>query len=119
MSAFLSDILCHVDCRSVSIGEVVVAYVAIVLSSSDNVGIVTADVRPGSDVLVNERPLSVRDPIPFGHKIALAPIKNGAEVVKFGVPIGRAKAAIAPGEHVHVHNIESTYINNAVDHYEA
>ena len=92
---------------------------AIVLSSGDNVGIVTGDVRPGSDILANERTLAVRDPIPFGHKIALVPIDAGAAVIKFGVPIGRAKAAITPGEHVHVHNIESAYINNAVDHYEA
>lgn len=95
------------------------ARAAIVLANSDNVGIVTADVRPGSDVLVNDQALSVRDPIPFGHKIALSTIAAGADVVKFGVPIGRAKAEIMPGEHVHVHNIESAYINNAVDHYEA
>lgn len=92
---------------------------AIILAGSDNVGVVTADIRPGGEVLANGRPLAVRDPIPFGHKIALEPIAAGADVVKFGVPIGRATTAIAPGEHVHVHNIESTYINNAVDHYEA
>ncbi|MDH3664176.1 MAG: UxaA family hydrolase [Alphaproteobacteria bacterium] len=95
------------------------AHAAIVLASSDNVGVVTADVRPGSDLLVADRKLEVRDPIPFGHKIALTAIAPGVDIVKFGVPIGRAKAAIAPGEHVHVHNIESTYINNAIDNYEA
>lgn len=94
------------------------AQTAVVLASSDNVGVVTMDVRPGSDVLANDQKVAVRDPIPFGHKIALLPIAAGADVIKFGVPIGRARAAIAPGEHVHVHNIESTYINNAVDHYE-
>lgn len=95
------------------------AQAAIVLAGDDNVGVVTADVRPGSEVLAGEQALSVKDPIPFGHKIALIPIRAGADIVKFGVPIGRAKALIEPGEHVHVHNIESTYINNAVDHYEA
>lgn len=94
------------------------AYAAIVLADGDNVGVVTADVRPGSDVLADDHTVPVRGPIPFGHKIALIPIKAGADVVKFGVPIGRAKVSIEPGEHVHVHNIESTYINNAVDHYE-
>lgn len=98
---------------------VTTAHAAIVLADGDNVGVVTADVRPGSDILANDQALPVKDPIPFGHKIALTPIKAGADVVKFGVPIGRAKASIAPGEHVHVHNIESTYINNAIDHYEA
>ncbi|MEM9627723.1 MAG: UxaA family hydrolase [Pseudomonadota bacterium] len=91
----------------------------IVLANGDNVGVVTADVRPGSDVLADDQKLSVKGPIPFGHKIALRAIASGADVVKFGVPIGRARAAIEPGEHVHIHNIESIYINNAVDHYEA
>ena len=95
------------------------AKAAIVLAAGDNVGVVTADVRTGADVQVDDRTLAVRDPIPFGHKIALMQIKAGADVVKFGVPIGRAKSSIEPGEHVHVHNIESTYINNAIDHYEA
>lgn len=95
------------------------AHAAIVLANGDNVGVVTADVRPGSDVQAEDRTLAVRDPIPFGHKIALTPIAAGADIMKFGVPIGRAKASIEPGEHVHVHNVESTYINNAVDHYEA
>jgi altronate dehydratase len=92
---------------------------AIVLAKSDNVAMVTADVRPGSDVLADDVAIAVQEPIPFGHKIAVSAIAAGADVVKFGVPIGRATRSIAAGEHVHVHNIESTYINNAVDHYEA
>ena len=42
--------------------------------------------------------------IPFGHKVALAPIARGAAVIKYGVVIGHASCAIRPGEHVHVHN---------------
>lgn len=93
-------------------------HAAIVLASGDNVGVVTSDVRPGSDLLANERRLTIVDPIPFGHKVAIVPIAAGDRIVKFGVPIGQATMAIAPGEHVHMHNIESTYINNAIDHYE-
>lgn len=92
---------------------------AICLADGDNVGVVTTDVRPGISLKIENRELPIRDPIPFGHKIALIPIPVGAKIIKFGVPIGRAKIAIQAGEHVHIHNIESTYINNAVDHYEA
>lgn len=92
---------------------------AIVLAKSDNVAMVTADVRPGISVLANGAAIAVLEPIPFGHKIALSAITVGADIVKFGVPIGRATTSIAAGEHVHVHNIESVYINNSVDHYEA
>jgi altronate dehydratase len=92
---------------------------AIRLAESDNVAMVTSDVKPGAEIEAGGRRIAVRDSIPFGHKIALSPIQAGDAVVKFGVLIGRAKAAIQPGEHVHVHNIESVYINNATDYYDA
>lgn len=91
----------------------------ICLAGGDNVGVVTADLRPGVSLRLDDRELPVKDPIPFGHKIALIPIEEGAEIVKFGVPIGKATLPIKAGEHVHVHNVASAYINNAVDHYEA
>lgn len=40
-----------------------------------------------------------------GHKYALAAIPAGQPVIKYGLPIGRAAAAIAAGEHVHTHNL--------------
>ncbi|MBR4254255.1 MAG: altronate dehydratase [Lentisphaeria bacterium] len=42
-----------------------------------------------------------------GHKYAIRPIAPGENVIKYGMPIGHAKAAIAPGEHVHTHNLAS------------
>lgn len=42
--------------------------------------------------------------VPFGHKAALIDIPEGAEIVKYGVTIGRARRPISTGEHVHVHN---------------
>jgi altronate dehydratase small subunit len=41
-----------------------------------------------------------------GHKFALVAIARGADVVKYGQPVGVALGDIAPGEHVHLHNIE-------------
>lgn len=40
-----------------------------------------------------------------GHKYARRAIAAGEAVVKYGMPIGHATRAIAPGEHVHVHNL--------------
>ena len=92
---------------------------AICLADDDNVGVVTINLRAGVDIHIGDQLLSVKDAIPFGHKIALRSIASGEKIIKFGVPIGRAKNAIEVGEHVHIHNIESDYINNAVDNYEA
>jgi altronate dehydratase small subunit len=45
--------------------------------------------------------------IPYGHKVAVKPIAAGEAVIKHGEDIGVASAAIAIGDHVHVHNVES------------
>lgn len=49
--------------------------------------------------------VSLAEPVARGHKVAVTPIASGDEVLKFGFPIGRATRAIAPGEHVHTHNV--------------
>ena len=40
-----------------------------------------------------------------GHKYALRDIPRGADVVKYGMPIGHATQDIPRGAHVHVHNL--------------
>ena len=42
-----------------------------------------------------------------GHKIALCDIAEGADVIKYGYPIGKAEKNIAAGEHVHSHNMKT------------
>ena len=44
--------------------------------------------------------------VPRGHKVATRALAVGERVVKYGQTIGYASAPIAPGEHVHVHNVE-------------
>jgi altronate hydrolase len=75
----------------------------LVLSDTDNTAVALRDLEAGEtlgDVVVAE-------PIRAGHKIAIAPIAAGGTVRKYGVDIGTADVAIAPGEHVHVHNVHS------------
>src|SRR5262249_29928844 len=43
----------------------------------------------------------------LGHKLALRPIHKGEPVLKYGQIIGFASADIAPGSHVHVHNVNA------------
>jgi len=42
-----------------------------------------------------------------GHKFALAPIRKGETVIKYGMPIGFAAQDIEAGEHVHTHNLKT------------
>lgn len=75
------------------------------LSSRDDVGVALAPLSPGTEVMVGPEMVVVRDEVPRGHKLALRAIGVGAEVRKYGWPIGRATRDIAAGEHVHSHNL--------------
>ena len=45
--------------------------------------------------------------IPQGHKMALRPIADGDQVIKYGFSIGHAVCPIAPGQWVHTHNMKT------------
>ena len=45
--------------------------------------------------------------IPQGHKMALKPLAENDQVVKYGFSIGHATAGIAPGQWVHTHNMKT------------
>ena len=51
--------------------------------------------------------MTTLEDIPQGHKIALADIKEGEKVIKYGFPIGVAKQDIKAGSWVHVHNVKT------------
>jgi len=86
---------------------------AIVMKATDNVATVVDNVEPDTDVVadINGKTVSIRihikEKIPFGHKFALADIKKGEKIIKYGEVIGIATADIQPGQYVHVHNLDS------------
>ena len=50
--------------------------------------------------------VTLRSPIPSGHKFATQAIAKGAPVLKYGQPIGVAAVDIAPGDWIHEHNLD-------------
>ncbi len=85
---------------------------AIRMDKKDNVATVLMDVEPGDDVDIEGGGDSLRieaaEAVPFGHKIALAPIPSSRKILKYGETIGIATRAIKAGTHVHVHNLKSS-----------
>lgn len=71
------------------------------LDSADNVVVATRTLAPGEVV----EGFALKEEIPRGHKVATAPIGDGAPVLKYAQRIGYAKGAIEPGQHVHSHNV--------------
>jgi altronate dehydratase small subunit len=83
---------------------------ALVMEITDHVATAIREIAAGETVkyAVKGKMETVQavDPIPFGHKIAIADIPQGAQVRKYGEVIGQATQPIAKGQHVHVHNLE-------------
>jgi len=78
---------------------------AIHLHPDDNVAIARVPLVPGAGLKVDGQALAVLEPVPAGHKIALAAIPRGAVLRRYGQVIGRASQDIAAGAHVHTHNL--------------
>jgi len=83
----------------------------ILLHAKDNVATALTDLKKGERVNASLDDMSVnvtlRGDVAFGHKYALRDIAQGEEVIKYGMPIGKALSDIRAGEWVHVHNCRS------------
>ncbi|OCG47181.1 altronate hydrolase [Gilliamella sp. Choc5-1] len=81
------------------------------INDNDNVIIALEPLHQGdiiiSEPLVTQHQIIVLQDIPSGHKIAIKPIEQGENIVKYGFPIGHATQAIKIGEHVHTHNVKT------------
>jgi (2R)-sulfolactate sulfo-lyase subunit alpha len=79
----------------------------------DLVGVATVDIKSGQVAkgvyMDSQEPIEVNAlmDIPLGHKIALADMKVGDAVLKYGADIGKVVAPILKGEHVHIHNLKT------------
>lgn len=80
---------------------------ALKINEKDNVVIATRDIKEGEAVVVGgEKILAAAGDVGAGHKIALAALKTGEKVFRYGEPIVEATREISPGEWVHVHNTQ-------------
>lgn len=77
------------------------------IAKGDNVIIALTELKEGTTLSFNGTDIILKNDIPQGHKIAVAPIAENDNIIKYGDPIGHATKAIEIGEHVHVHNIKT------------
>ena len=80
--------------------------------AGDLVGVAVRDLGPGpvqGRYLSGPASVTVRltEAVPLGHKLALADIAAGQEIIEYGQPVGIATKDIRQGDHVHVHNVRS------------
>ena len=87
--------------------------VAILLNTKDDVATALTALQAGQTIKVDLEEVThqtlLLEDIEFGHKYALRDIAKGEEILKYGLPIGKALADISAGEWVHVHNCRSEH----------
>jgi altronate hydrolase len=77
------------------------------ITDKDNVAVALKSVMKDETVLVNGQMITAKDEIPTGHKMALADVMEGEDIIKYGFSIGKARADIHVGDHVHTHNVKT------------
>ena len=86
---------------------------ALKVNDMDNVAtLFSNEGKAGCEVEIRDKKgesstIVLKNDIPYGHKIALCDIELSSDIVKYGESLGEATRAISPGEHVHVHNLDS------------
>ena len=78
---------------------------ALLLRPDDDIAVVTASLPAGTSLRVGDAEVVLAADITQGHKVAVRAVPAGAQVHKYGQSIGRAAVEIAPGDHVHSHNL--------------
>ena len=75
------------------------------LHPSDNIAVARLSLASGQIIRAGGHEVELVNAVPPGHKVAIQPIPRGGALVRYGQVIGRAAADIAPGQHVHTHNV--------------
>jgi altronate hydrolase len=77
------------------------------INPDDNVAVCIEIASAGETVDISGQQVVLQNDIPVGHKVALKPIGQNRDVIKYGAPIGHATTDITAGEHVHTHNLKT------------
>ncbi len=80
---------------------------AVRLRPADNIAVAARPIPAGTQFDLDGGAVTVPAAIRMGHKFAVERIPEGDAVRKFGQVIGFAGKDIAPGDHVHVHNVKA------------
>ncbi|NLY45577.1 MAG: altronate dehydratase [Tissierella sp.] len=77
------------------------------INEFDNIIISLKDLKKGLIIQDGDQSIQLLQDVKPGHKIALANIEKGEDIIKYGYPIGQAKEKILEGDWVHTHNTKT------------
>lgn len=82
----------------------------ILLSPQDNCLIAGARLEAGTEIEIEGERVTLAKTIELGHKVARGALAKDDKVLRYGAVIGHVTGAVARGEHLHTHNLESDYL---------
>ncbi len=82
----------------------------LLLHPQDNVLVLICSIASNETYWVGGKQFRTNMALGIGHKIARRDIAAEGKILKYGIPIGSATAAIHMGDHVHIHNLKSDYL---------
>lgn len=82
----------------------------ILLHPDDNILVTVASLPAGTEVNIDGAPQVIGQALAVGHKVARRAMGVGEKIIKYGAPIGSLTRAVAAGEWVHMHNMQSDYL---------
>ena len=82
----------------------------LLLSPDDNCLIAATTLEAGVPLEIDGETVVLPLTVALGHKVARRSLAAGDKVLRYGAPIGHVTRAVAKGEHLHTHNLESDYL---------
>ena len=77
------------------------------ITPKDMAAVALRPLKAGETAAYNGGTVTLKEDLPMGHKVALADIRKGEAVIKYGFPIGEATEDIPEGAHIHTHNLHT------------
>lgn len=81
----------------------------LLISPEDNCLIVRSALPAGACVQLEAGTAVIPAPLGLGHKLARHAMPAGEKILKYGAVIGSLTTAVAAGDHIHTHNLNSDY----------
>lgn len=87
----------------------------LILNPNDNVAVATVDLPAQTVVEVNGKKIVISDNTPVGNKVALTDLNSGANIIKFGQPIGHLTTSVTAGALINKQNLITNQNNNKIN----
>lgn len=77
------------------------------INPADTVVVCLRPYLKGETIIVDEKEIIVAQDTPVGHKLLIADVKKGADIIKYGYPIGHAKEDMGAGTWINENNLQT------------